>query len=170
MDFSNVTDFAEDHPVATFGIVIVGGLAILWLLGFFGSSGSSATASGTNLDQAYYSSIAAQQESANALSIAQTQANMYTGIAQIQANAATAENASNNAAAVTISGQQQTTQQLANNETYWNNQGAITAGNLQYSEYLNMVGANNSAVLAGAPAHALIGFSPPSPPVPNFGV
>ena len=38
--------WAEDHPVETGVVVLVGGLGLLWLFGFFGSGSNSSSGSG----------------------------------------------------------------------------------------------------------------------------
>lgn len=65
---------AEKHPLATGAIVFVGGLVLLYLLGYLGSAGSSSTSSNPgNGAAAFYQAEAAQTASGNALQAAQLQ-------------------------------------------------------------------------------------------------
>lgn len=100
----DITGWAEEHPVALGAGIFVGGLVLLYLLGYIGggssSSTSSSAASNTSLAQAYYAAEAAQTVAGTQLQLGQTAAAAQTAQAQIQANAAQAINAANDAAAV----------------------------------------------------------------------
>lgn len=100
----DITGWAEDHPVALGAGIFVGGLVLLYLLGYIGggssSSTSSSSASNSSLAQAYYAAEAAQTVAGTQLQLGQTAAAAQTAQTQIQANAAQAINAANDAAAV----------------------------------------------------------------------
>lgn len=95
MEFKQVTQWAEEHPLATAGIVFVGGLGLLWVFGFFNRSGSADNGS-ANMAAAYYAAEAQQAvvggqiqqttlTTAAATKQAEIQANAATSIASIQA-------------------------------------------------------------------------------------
>lgn len=98
--------WAEDHPYATAAIVIGGGLALLWMFGFFGSSNTGASTATTNLASAYYAAEAAQATAGTNLNIVQDQTQAQTAQVAAQANAAVAINQANATAAQNISASQ----------------------------------------------------------------
>jgi hypothetical protein len=107
MDWKGVGGWIEEHPYATGGIVFVGGLAVLWWLGYLGgSSGSSSASNGSaNLAAAYYAAEAAQTTAGTQLQMETVADTNATAQVQIQANAATAINAANANASTLINGQ-----------------------------------------------------------------
>lgn len=133
MDFGKVASFAEDHPVGTGVTVFVGGVLILYMLGYIGGS-STATSNDSNAAAAYYNAAAAQTVAGTQLQIAQAGSVAQTAQARIAADAAVkinaaqvagaaAMNASNNAAVVaetntTVGGQVQTAQIVGNTAAY----------------------------------------------------
>jgi hypothetical protein len=107
--WDNVVGWSEKHPVMLGGGIVVGGLAILWLLGFFDKPAASADTGQSQMASAFYAAEAAATQSGNLLQIAQTQAVRDTAIAQIGAGRDTA-------VATTWAGAA-TTQTMSNNET-----------------------------------------------------
>lgn len=89
--------FAEKNPVMTGLVVFVGGLAILFMLGFFKpkSSGdaSSGLTAGATSSADYYSAVVADNASGNALQAVQIQTAGQVSIAQAQTAADVANNA-----------------------------------------------------------------------------
>lgn len=101
MSFKEVAGWAENHPWETGGIVFVGGLILLWLLGYFNKSPAQQGNNGT-LAAAYYQAELAQTVAGTQLQIAQANTKAQTAQAQIMADAATKINAQNTAASVAI--------------------------------------------------------------------
>jgi hypothetical protein len=90
-DLSHPLAYAEEHPYVAGAVVFGGGLALLWLFGFFSSSSGSGTdAATTSMAAAYYAAEAQQAVAGTQLNIATEQAQASTDQAQIQANAAVA--------------------------------------------------------------------------------
>jgi hydroxylamine reductase (hybrid-cluster protein) len=100
-DLSHPLAYAEEHPYVAGAIVFGGGLALLWLFGFFSSSSGSGTDSATTSMAAAYYAAEAQQ------AVAGTQLNIATE----QAQAATAQTALQTGAAVAIEQAHGTTEQ-----------------------------------------------------------
>lgn len=100
----DVMDWAEKNPWLAGGIVFGGGLAVLWLLGFF-SSGSSSNSGANNMAAAYYAAEAAQATAGTQLQMATVSATNQTAQVQAQANAAEAIATAQYGAATTINGQ-----------------------------------------------------------------
>jgi hypothetical protein len=94
----------EEHPYVTGAVVFGGGLALLWLFGFFSStsSTSSTDTATTNMAAAYYAAEAQQATAGTQLNIAQDYTQAQTDQTQIQANAAVAINAAQTGAATQI--------------------------------------------------------------------
>lgn len=84
-----IKDFAEKHPLGTGLIVFVGGLLLLYLLGYIGG-GSSSSSANTSGAAAFYQAQAAQAASGNALQAAQLQSAAAVAINQQNAQAYTA--------------------------------------------------------------------------------
>lgn len=106
MDTGQVGGWIKAHPYATGGIVFVGGLGLLYLLGYIGGGSAVAADAGTaNLASAFYGAEAAQAQAGAAVQIQTLQSQADTNQAKINADAATAINASNNGMAMTINGQ-----------------------------------------------------------------
>jgi hypothetical protein len=136
-----ITSWIEDHPYATGGIVIVGGLALLWLFGFFGSSSTaSADTSGNNLAAAYYSAEAAQATAGTQLQMATVAYGNQTAQVQAQANAAEAIASTQANMYTTLGSQTSSTAQLMYNDQLLSSQtnandalnAANTNANYQY--------------------------------------
>lgn len=100
--------WAEDNPVATGGIILIGGLGLLWLLGFFSSTSSTSGSNDaqTNMAAAYYAAEAAQTTAGTQLQIATDTNQAQTAQVGLQTAAAVAINQANQDSATTI----QTTQ------------------------------------------------------------
>lgn len=108
MDWHNIGGWIEKHPYATGGIVFVGGLGVLYFLGYLGGGSSAAASSGgssTNLAAAYYAAEAAQTTAGTQLQMETVADTNATAQVQLQANAATAINQAQQDAAVKINGQ-----------------------------------------------------------------
>lgn len=116
MDFAEIKGIAEDHPVATGAVIFVGGVLILYMLGYIGG-GSAASASSNNagVAAAYYNAEAAQTVAGTQLQIAQANNTAATAQAQIAADAATKINAAQVAGATAIN---QSNNQAVVAETY----------------------------------------------------
>ena len=108
-----VIAFAEKHPVPTgIGVVVVG-LIMIYVLTPKGGGGGTNTASDAAAASAYYAASSAQAQAGDAVQMAQIQANAATTIA-LGSDAASvtnnntwsatnqAENADNNATAITL--------------------------------------------------------------------
>lgn len=102
MTFDGATKWAEANPVPVAGIVIVGGLGLLWWFGFFSSS--SASSSDANMAAAYYAAEAAATTAATNLQATTVQANALNRGQKIQADAAVAINAANNNTTAIVAG------------------------------------------------------------------
>lgn len=102
MSFKEVAGWAENHPWETGGIVFVGGLILLWLLGYFNSAPAQSSGNNDTLAAAYYQAEMAQAVAGTQLQIAQANSTAQTAQAQIMADAATKINAQNTAASVAI--------------------------------------------------------------------
>jgi len=101
-----IVQWVEDNPLPAGGIIVVGGLAILWFFGFFSSSGSSAQGQADPNASAYYAAEATQAQFGAQMQIATINSAAATAQSQIAATAATTINAQNN-----------TTSQLQSNNT-----------------------------------------------------
>jgi len=100
-DLGEIESWAEHHPYATAAIVFGGGIGLLWLFGFFGSSTQSTSSAG-NAAAAYYQAEAMQTQAGTALAIAQSNNQAQTAQSLIQAQGAVAINQSNNTASQAI--------------------------------------------------------------------
>jgi uncharacterized protein YfiM (DUF2279 family) len=96
-----IVDWIEHNPLLAGGLIVGGGLVILWYMGFFTKAQASSDGGTANLAAAYYAAEAAQgvagtqlamQQSSDTAQTAQVglQATAATSIAQIQANTTTA--------------------------------------------------------------------------------
>jgi len=130
---NEIIEWAEKHPAYAGAIVFVGGLAILYFLGYLGPSSSSSnnannqaqTAAITEqqLATAYYAAEAAQSTAGTQLQLAQVNDQAAVNIAGGNDNAAVAINAANNVS-----------QQL----------GYTTAGNLGTTQANDALAASNN--------------------------
>jgi len=130
---NEVIEWAEKHPAYAGAIVFVGGLGLLWFLGYLGPSSSSSnqannqaqTAATTEqqLATAYYAAEAAQSTAGTQLQLAQVNDQAAVNIAGGNNQAAIAMNAANN-----------TTQQL----------GYTTYGNLGTTQANDALAASNN--------------------------
>jgi hypothetical protein len=139
-DVKAAMHWAEAHPWATGGIVLGGGLALLWLLGAFSKSNAGATDSGSNNAGAYYAAEAAQAGAGAAIQ----QSTLETA-------AATAQNQSNNAAMVAIDAANNVTSRV-NSQGYFNMQ---LAGNLSDNATQVSLGSQATTVALGSQKTAL---------------
>jgi hypothetical protein len=107
----DIAQTVEEHPYVTGAVVFGGGLAILWLFGFFSStsSTSSTDTATTNMAAAYYAAEAQQATAGTQLNIAQDYTQAQTDQTAIQANAAVAINAAQTGAATQIAASQYNT-------------------------------------------------------------
>lgn len=83
MKLASMVTWAEENPVMAGGAVVVLGLGVLWVLGYFNGGGGGGDASA----QAYYAAVAADAQSGNALQATQIAANASTAQTLIQASA-----------------------------------------------------------------------------------
>ena len=130
----HVIHWAEEHPAYAGAIVFVGGLALLWFLGYLGPSSSSSNQANNQQQQAaiteqqlataYYAAEAAQSTAGTELQLAQVNDQAAVNIAGGQNQAAVAINAANN-----------TTQQL----------GYTTAGGLGTTQANDALAASENA-------------------------
>lgn len=102
--FDDATHWVGQHPYLAGATVFGGGLALLWLFGFFSSSSGSQAAS-PNLAGAFYQAEAAQTQAGAAIQIATLQTASDTAKTKIQADAATAIQSSQSDMAMTINSQ-----------------------------------------------------------------
>lgn len=94
------------HPYATGGTIVVGGLGILWLFGFFSSTPQQSADAGTqNMAAAYYAAEAAQAAAGAQIQGISLQTTAATAQTKIAADAAVAINDANTGAATIINGQ-----------------------------------------------------------------
>jgi hypothetical protein len=134
-DLKAMMHWAEAHPWATGGIVLGGGLAVLWLLGAFSKPSGGASDSGSNNAGAYYAAEAAQAQAGAAIQAT-----------TLQTAAATAQNQSDNAAMVAIDAANNVTSRV-NSAGYFNMQ---TAGNLSDNATARALGSQATTVALGA--------------------
>ena len=116
MKVAQVGSWIEEHPIES--VVIGGGvlIALIWLLGGFGSSSSQANSGQSNLASAYYAAEQAQAVVGGQIQVANIQATRDTAIAGLQANAAQAIQKTQAHAAITINGQNATTASALGND------------------------------------------------------
>ena len=94
------------HPYITGGTIVVGGLGLLWLFGFFSASPRQSADAGTqNMAAAYYAAEAAQAAAGAQIQSISLQTTAATAQTKIAADAATAINNANTGASVLINGQ-----------------------------------------------------------------
>ena len=136
MDFKSAANWAEKNPIPTFGIVIVGGLAILYFTGFFSSSSVPA---GANTSQ-YDAEVAANNANQTALQIATLNANASTNQALIQGATLEEVNQANNNASVAINSDNVTSATTINQS----NNNAQVQTNLQNNQTAVTLGTNNN--------------------------
>lgn len=82
MKLAGMITWAEENPVMAGGAVVVLGLGVLWVLGYFNSGGTA-----DHSVEAYYSAVAADAQSGNALQATQIAANASTAQTLIKASA-----------------------------------------------------------------------------------
>lgn len=113
MKLAQVTGWVEQHPTESIVIGAGGVIAILWLLGYFGSSAGASSSGASNLASAYYAAEAQQAvvggeiqmttlQTAAATAQNAAQVNGAVAIAKAQAKAATTINGQNASSATTI--------------------------------------------------------------------
>jgi hypothetical protein len=105
MNMTGALHWAEAHPTESILIGGAGVIALLWLFGAFKSSGSSADAGASSLASAYYAAEAQQAVVGGQIQVAGINATAATAQTKLQADAASAINASNNNAAIITNGQ-----------------------------------------------------------------
>lgn len=87
--FSGAADFAKEHPLGTAAGIFVGGLLLLYMLGYIGHSAAPAGGGGDGgLAQSYYAAEAAQTQAGAAIQIAQGQTVAQTAMAKIAGDTA----------------------------------------------------------------------------------
>jgi hypothetical protein len=157
MSLSEVTAWAGEHPYATGGIVLGGGLVLLWAFGFFSGSGGGGGAQ-TSGAAAFYGAEAAQAQIGGAIQIATLQTAAATNqagiaaqndqaLANIQATAAVVLNGQNGASSGNLA------QIQATNAVDLANIGAFSAGDLA------RVQAGSAADLANIASGTSIGLA-----------
>lgn len=104
-DFGEIYDWMGKHPYATGGIIVVGGLGILYLLGFFDKAQASGDQGQTNMAAAYYAAEAAQAAAGAQIQGISLVTTAQTSQTKIAADAATAINAQNTFRDVTVNQQ-----------------------------------------------------------------
>lgn len=132
--------WAEKNPWWTGGIILVGGLAFMWMLGMFGGSKGGASAANNaaaqqteaNLATAYYAAEAANATAGTQLQLAQVQGDTAVNIASANDQAAIATNAADN-----------TTAQLGYTT-------GLSAAQTQYNDMVAANAANTSAAVQTA--------------------
>jgi hypothetical protein len=150
--FEDVKGWVEQHPYATGAIVFVGGLGILWMLGYIGGGSSSNNAANSGA-AAFYNAEATQTQAGAAMQIATLQTAAATKQAEIQANAATAIDASNNTASMAIAanGYQAATDQATIWSTAQTEQAKISG---QTQRYITNVNDQAAVSMAGYAAQS----------------
>jgi hypothetical protein len=152
MKFAELTSWVEEHP--TESIVIGGGglILLLWLLGFFSSSSSSGDSGSSSLASAYYAAEANQAVVGGEIQVANIQATAATAQNAAQVNGAVAINKAQTKAATTINGQNAssaTTINQSNNDAALGEAGFATQlGTTQSNNQLLATYSNNSTALA----------------------
>jgi hypothetical protein len=94
------------HPYLTGGAIVVGGLGILWIFGFFDKSAAASADTGqTNMAAAYYAAEAAQAAAGAQIQGISLQTTAATAQTKIAADAAVAINDANTGSATLINAQ-----------------------------------------------------------------
>jgi hypothetical protein len=106
MSLTQVGEAMGRHPYITGGSIVVGGLGILWLFGFFDKAPSGGADAGTqNMAAAYYAAEAAQAAAGAEIQSISLQTTAKTAQTKISADAAVAINDANTGAATIINAQ-----------------------------------------------------------------
>lgn len=144
-----IVSWVEAHPGESILIGGAGVLGIMWLLGFFSSSGSGGSSQGNNLASAYYGAEAQQAVVGGQIQVANIQATRDTAIAALETNGATAIAKTQAHAAITINGQNAdastTIGQQQLNATVSNNATALAITNSNNATAQAINASNNQA-------------------------
>ena len=154
----------EAHP-AEAGIIGVGGvIVVMWMLGFFSSSSSSADSGASNMAAAYYAAEAQQAVVGGQIQVANIQANASTAQALAGDTAAVSINKAQTKAATTINGQNSNasvTMNASNNATA----AQINASNNQSSIMTSWI---NTILPTELSTFGMSGFTASIPGVGNY--
>jgi predicted small secreted protein len=105
MTLTEVGEWMGKHPYITGGSIVVGGLGILWLFGFFNKPAAASDTGQTNMAAAYYAAEAAQAAAGAQIQSISLQTTAATAQTKIAADAAVAINGANTGSAVLINQQ-----------------------------------------------------------------
>jgi hypothetical protein len=136
----NVTKWIEDNPLLAGGIIVVGGLAVLWMLGYIGGGAAAAPDNtAANMAAAYYAAEAAQTAGGTQVQLATVQSAAQTAQVTAQANAAQAIAAAQANMYTTLGQQSQTIAQTNANDALAaaNANAAYAAQTAEYGDQAN---------------------------------